>query len=83
MVVSYGDNLFDIVECKYHKDTYIITKEYGEKLRNKLEMFRKYGLGERQKAELRLVMLTSYGVQMNAEANRLYLNSVTLEDLFE
>lgn len=83
MVVSYGDNLFDIVECKYYRDTYVITKEYGQKLRNKLEMFRKYGLGERQKAELRLVMLTSYGVQMNAEANRLYLNSVTLKDLFE
>ena len=55
LVVNYRDNMFDIVECKYDSDEYAITKEYAKNLKNKLSMFRKYGLNSKQKVELRLV----------------------------
>ena len=83
LVVSYGNSMFDIVECKYYNDEYLISKEYGENLKNKLKIFRKYGLNSKQKAELRLVLLTSYGVKMNVEAHALNISRVVLDELFE
>ena len=83
LVVSYGNSMFDIVECKYYNDEYTISKEYGNNLKNKLKIFRKYGLNSKQKAELRLVLLTSYGVKMNIEAHALNISRVVLDELFE
>jgi len=83
MVINYGNIIFDIVECKYYNDEYVISKEYGKNLKNKLKIFREYGLGAKQKAELRLVFLTTYGVKMNAEAHGLNITNIVLDDLFE
>ena len=83
MVVNYGNNIFDILECKYYNSEYVISKEYAKNIKNKLSMFKKYGLYSKQKSELRLVFLTSYGVKMNAEAHSLNISRVCLDDLFE
>ena len=83
MVVNYGNRVFDIVECKYYNDEFLISKSYSKSLKNKLKMFRTYGLKLKQKAELRLVFLTSYGVKMNAEAHGLNISNVVLDELFE
>ena len=37
MVVEYKNGLFDIVECKYYSDEFVITKSYEKNLRNKLK----------------------------------------------
>jgi len=81
MVVNYGNKIFDIVECKYYNDEYVISSEYGKNLKNKLAMFRKYGLGTKQKGQLSLVFLTSYGVKLNAVAHGLNFKSIVLDDL--
>jgi AAA+ ATPase superfamily predicted ATPase len=83
LVVNYGNNMFDIVECKYYNDEYVISKEYAKKLKNKLTMFREYGLNSKQRAELRLVFMTSYGVKMNEAVHSLNISRVCLDDLFE
>ncbi len=83
LVVNYGNDMFDIVECKYHNSEYVISKEYAKNLKNKLTMFRKYGLNSKQKAELRLVFLTSYGVKMNEAVHALNISRVCLDELFE
>ena len=83
MVVNYGNSIFDIVECKYYSDEYLISKEYANRLKNKLKMFRAYGVKSKQKAELRLVFLSSYGVKMNAEAHSLNVSNILLDELFE
>ena len=83
LVVNYENNMFDIVECKYYNDEYVISKEYAKNLKNKLNMFRKYGLKSRQKAELRLVFLTSYGVKVNEAVHSLNISRVGLDELFE
>jgi len=83
LVVNYGNSIFDIVECKYYSDEYVISKEYAQKLKNKLKMFREYGLNSKQSAELRLVLLTSYGVKMNEAVHSLNINRVGLDELFE
>jgi hypothetical protein len=82
MVINYGNGIFDIVECKYYSDEYIISKEYATKLKNKISMFRKYGVGQK-KSELRLVFLTSYGVKNNAQFHSLNVDSVVLDELLE
>jgi len=83
MVVNYGNNIFDIVECKYYNDEYVISKEYAKRLKNKLAMFREYGLNSKQRAELRLVFVTSYGLKMNEAVHSLNISRVGLDDLFE
>jgi len=83
LVVNYGNSIFDIVECKYYSDEYVISKEYAQKLKNKLKMFREYGLNSKQSAELRLVLLTFYGVKMNEAVHSLNINRVGLDELFE
>ncbi|HHH54199.1 MAG TPA: hypothetical protein ENK91_11105 [Bacteroidetes bacterium] len=82
MVVNYGNGIFDIVECKYYSDEYVITKEYAENLKNKMAMFRKYGLS-RKRSELRLVFLTTYGLKPNAQFHNLNVGSMVLDDLLE
>ncbi|MDQ7060682.1 MAG: ATP-binding protein [Sulfurimonas sp.] len=39
IVVEYGNGIYDIVECKYYNDEYVITAEYAKKLKNKLKQF--------------------------------------------
>jgi len=83
LVVNYGNSIFDIVECKYYNDEYVISKEYTKNLKNKLKMFRQYGLKSKQKAELRLVFLTSYGMKVNEAVHALNISRVNLNNLFE
>jgi len=82
MVINYGNGIFDIVECKYYSDEYVITKEYATNLKNKISMFRKYGVGKK-KSELRLVFLTAYGLKNNAQFHSLNVDSVVLDELLE
>ncbi|NEW60934.1 AAA family ATPase [Sulfurovum sp. bin170] len=82
MVVEYGNGIYDIVECKYYNREYEITKDYAEVMRNKMVMFRKYGLKRTQKGELKMVFLTTYGLKKNSASNSLNIaGELTLDDL--
>jgi len=81
MVVDYGNSQYDIVECKYYKDLFEISKKYKEELENKLLMFRRYGLRNKKSAELRLVFVTSEGVKANSHYHSLNIESIEIEDL--
>ena len=81
IVVDYGNNQFDIVECKYYEGEFEITKKYKENLENKLLMFRKYGIQKKSRAELRLVFVTAEGVKPNNNFHQLNVESIVLGDL--
>jgi hypothetical protein len=65
LIVEYKNGLFDIVECKYYSDEFVIDKSYEKSLRNKLKQFREHGLSNRTKSEIKLVMLTTFGCKRN------------------
>ncbi|MDQ7060937.1 MAG: hypothetical protein Q9M43_07255 [Sulfurimonas sp.] len=82
IVVEYGNGIYDIVECKYYNDEYVITAEYAKKLKNKLKQFRAHGLNGKIKSELKLVMLSTYGCKKNKEFNALNISlDMTLENI--
>jgi len=82
MVVEYKNGLFDIVECKYYSDEFVITKSYEKNLRNKLKQFRAYALSKQTKSELKLVMLTSFGCKKNSYYHGLNVaDNIMLNDL--
>jgi hypothetical protein len=58
----------------------VITKEYAEKLKRKLRVFK---TESKTKKSLFLTLISTYGVQKNAHFLGLVQNSLSLEDLFE
>jgi len=82
MLVEYENNLYDIVECKFLNREFIIDKEEAEKIRNRVEMFKKYGIKTKHKYDIKLILLTSYGVKINRYYNALNIaDSITVDDL--
>ncbi len=80
MVVEYGNGIYDIVECKFYNKEYEISKEYANTMKNKMQMFRKYGLKRTQKGELKMVFLTTYGLARNAGYHSLNISGELLID---
>ncbi len=82
MVVEYKQGLFDIVECKYYSDEFVIDKAYEKNLRNKIKCFREYGVSAKTKSELKLVMLSSFGCKRNSHYYGLNIaDDIKLDDL--
>lgn len=71
MAVEYKNGLFDVVECKYYADEFVIDKAYEKNLRNKLKKFREYGLSNKTRSEIKLVMLTTFGCKHNKHYHNL------------
>lgn len=83
MLVEYDNDVYDIVECKYYNDEFIITKDYAANLKNKKDMFIKHGLSKK-KYDIKMVMLTSYGTTKNSHYNNLNINAdITLDALLK
>ena len=82
MLVEYENNLYDIVECKFLNKEFIIDKEEADKIKNRVEMFKKYGIKTKRKYDIKLILLTSYGVKINRYYNALNVaDSITVDDL--
>ncbi|MBO4507315.1 MAG: hypothetical protein J5747_01600 [Spirochaetaceae bacterium] len=79
MLIDRRDRVISICEIKFSSEEYTITKDYDEKLRNKIGVFRTV---TKTKKALQLVMITTYGVQKNMYSNRIQ-SEVILDDLFE
>jgi len=81
IVVDYGMGQYDIVECKYYKGEFEISKQYKKELENKLMMFRKYGVRQKKSAELRLVFVTAEGVKANNNFHELNVENIMLDEI--
>lgn len=81
ILIEYIGNTYDIVECKYYNDEFIIDKAYAKNIQNKKEMFIKYGI-KNKKFDLKVVMLTTYGTKINQYYNQVPIaKDVKLGDL--
>jgi len=82
ILIAYNNHVYDIVECKYYNQIFTIDKAYAENLWHKKQQFIKYGMESRKKYDIKLIMLTTYGTQVNRYYNQANIaQDVTLENL--
>ncbi|MDR0763119.1 MAG: AAA family ATPase [Bacteroidales bacterium] len=78
LILDRADNIINICEIKYAGTQYSITKNYEEKLREKIDCFR---LEITSRKAIHLLMLTTFGLKQNKYSG-IVQNEVTLDDLF-
>lgn len=78
LVIERRDRVIDICEAKYSIDEFIIDKEYENRLRNKLSIFK---AATNTKSAVQLVMITTFGVKQNSHSGLVSAN-VTMKHLF-
>ncbi len=81
MIIEHknGSNNLDIIECKYHKEKYTITDSYYNDLRQKISIFDRQ---TKNKYNIRVIFISSYGVEENTYYNDIVNLQLTLNDLF-
>lgn len=78
LLIDRSDNVINICEMKYVSDSYAITAEYEEHLRNRTSLFCK--VTNTRKA-LQHVFVTTYGIVQNKYSG-IVQKDITVEDLF-
>jgi len=78
LLIDRADNIVNLCEIKYANTPYVLTKDYEEKLREKIEVFRQ---AVAPRKTVHLLMLTTFGVKQN-QYSGIIQNEVTLDDLF-
>jgi len=80
LLFDRDDDSITICEIKYSDKPFIITKEYAEKLRQKLEIFKKI---TRTNKQLFIALISANGIKENKYSEELLSGVATLEDLFK
>ncbi|MEA3352191.1 MAG: ATP-binding protein [Campylobacterota bacterium] len=81
ILIEYIGNTYDIVECKYYNDEFVIDKNYTKILQNKKDKFIAHGI-KNKKFDLKMVMLTTYGTKINQYYNQVPISKdIKLEEL--
>ena len=81
ILIEYIGNTYDIVECKYYNDEFVIDKDYASNLQNKKEKFIINAI-KNKKYDLKMIMLTSYGTKINQYYNQIPIaKDIKLVDL--
>jgi AAA+ ATPase superfamily predicted ATPase len=73
-----GSKNIDIVECKYYNGRFVIDKSYKEKLLEKINIFDKQ---TKHKYNIRLIMITSNGIEKNEHYGDVVNESLELGDI--
>ena len=83
ILIAYQGNVYDIIECKYYNDEYIINQDYAQNLINKKERFIEHGI-KGKKFDIKMVMLTTYGTKINQYYNQASISqNIMLDNLME
>lgn len=78
LLLDRDDNVINIIEIKYSKNPFRITKQYATQLGDKIDIFTEQ---LRIKKDIHLTMITVEGLFPNAYADELVTNELTLDDL--
>ena len=73
-----GSKNIDIIECKYYNGKFKIDKNYKENLQQKINIFNEQ---TEYKYNIRLIMITSNGVEKNEHYGDVVNVSLELSDL--
>lgn len=79
LVIDRADPTINICEVKFSQNQFEISKEYEEKLRDRLSAFAGMTKG---KKSLQLTFITTYGIKRNIYSG-IVAKSLTLDDLFK
>ncbi len=79
LLFDRDDGAISVCEIKYSRQSFVISKDYAEKLKQKLKVFRQVTRTDKQ---LLLVMIVANGLKHNKYSEDLVDAVVTLEDLF-
>ncbi|GAB4223510.1 MAG: ATP-binding protein [Gammaproteobacteria bacterium] len=80
LLFDRNDNSITICEIKFSNKVFEITKEYAQKLKQKVEVFKKITGTQKQ---IFIAMIAANGVKKNKHSNELINHVVTLEELFK
>jgi hypothetical protein len=78
LVIDRRDRITNICEIKFSVGEFSIDKDYEDKLRKKMQVFRE---ATRSRKALQLVMITTYGVRQNSHSG-IMQSQVKMDDLF-
>ena len=78
LLIDRRDGVIDLCEMKFSDKEYVITNNYDNDLRERMETFRHH---TKTRKALHQIMVTTYGVAHNAYWNNIQ-NEVTMDDLF-
>lgn len=79
MRIDRRDQVITICEVNFSMNEYEIDKDYDQKLRNKIDVFRNC---TNSRKPLQLAMITTYGVHKNKYSG-IVSSEVLLDDLFQ
>lgn len=79
LLIDRADRVINVCEIKFSQEPYIITKEYAQKLREHMGIF-KYESKTRR--SLAITFITTFGVAKNVHSSMVQ-NEITADDLFE
>ncbi|GAB2616368.1 ATP-binding protein [Emticicia sediminis] len=79
LLIDRRDQVINICEVKFSMSKFVIDKDYSEKLREKINIFKD---ATRTKKSVFLTMITTYGVEKNKYSAALVQNEVVMDDLF-
>lgn len=78
LVIDRRDRITNVCEIKFSAGEFVIDKDYEDKLRKKIQVFRE---ATRSRKALQLVMITTYGVRHNSHSG-IMQSQVRMDDLF-
>lgn len=79
MVLDRNDHTVNLFEMKFYNQPFTLTKEYAERLRQKMWRFQQI---TKTKKQVNWVMMSTFGLIQNQYAGGLITNSLTIDDLF-
>lgn len=78
LVIDRRDRITNICEIKFSVGEFAIDKDYEDKLRKKMQVFRE---ATKSRKALQLVMITTYGIRQNSHSG-IMQSQVKMDDLF-
>ena len=79
LIIDRNDRVINICEIKFSDSEFSVSKEYSQKLRSKLHVFRET---TKTKKYLMLTMLTTFGIKHNEHSLGYIEKVLTLDELF-
>lgn len=79
LLIDRRDQVINVCEVKFSLGKYTIDKDYAEKLREKITIFKE---ATQTKKSVFLTMITTYSIEKNQYSASLLQNEIVLDDLF-
>lgn len=79
LLIDRNDHIINLIETKFYNVSFTISKEYAQKLRNKIRVFQE---STATKKQIFLTMITTFGVHDNKHSIGLVSSSLDMEIFF-